>query len=158
MCRVLFGAILLITSCAVAVQAEEKPDPFQALTGRWQRPWVDGKYSPAVLARDGVNMVTPELICLAGDRPRSLIVGGSPPLVYWSPLPYDSHALVTGDGLEKGLLFIVDKRNGGRKLRFEYTLNKETLTITCREKVRAGYWLGDHDISGTWVRFKGTYK
>jgi hypothetical protein len=95
---------------------------------------------------------------IAKDQARRLVVGGSPPLVYWNPWPDHSYDLVAGKGSEKGLLFIVLDKGRGRRLRFEYTLEKDTLTITCKEKVRAGHWLGDCDISGSWVRCNGTYK
>jgi hypothetical protein len=134
-----------------AVRADDAPEPFGALAGGWVRPSVtyDGKKYPHMTwSKDGKDVVYPGLQLIARGKTRSLLVHGAPSLVYWNPGPV-SYDLVVGEGKEKGTLAIAV---GGRKLQFGYTLQRDTLTITGTEKVPAGHWLGDYDISGTWVR------
>jgi hypothetical protein len=156
-----FIVILSLIGPAVAVRADDALEPFGALTGSWMRPsWVvatkDGKdfVVPApVTTKDG-NIVTPGLSVFIDGKTWKLAVGGTPPTVYWNPGPtvYD---LVIPQGAKKGVLAIgVPDRGLKRQVRFEYTLEKDTLTIRCKEKVAAGPWLGDYDISGRWVRVR----
>src|SRR5262245_61598165 len=120
MCRALLGVVSLLAGLAAAAQAGDGPDPLKGLPGQWQRPLVDGLHSFAVPAGDGVNTATPELILGARGEARSLVVGGSPHLVYWNPRPYDTYDLATGKGAEKGRLFLIVDKRSGRRVPFEY--------------------------------------
>ena len=154
--RALFVVVLTLLGPAATLQAEEDRAPFQILAGKWERSLVHGKYSPAVLAKDGVTWVSPELTFFANGQAWSLGVGGTPPTVYWNPGP-SAYDLIIPDGAKKGVLaLVVADRGVKRQVRFEYTLKNDTLTIDCKDKVHAGTWLGDYSISGEWVRFKRT--
>jgi hypothetical protein len=143
----------LVLLTGPAIWADE--GSFEALAGGWGRPpaTCDGKTYPHMhWTRDG-NVVYPGLQFMATGKSRSLLVHGSPALVYWNPGPV-SYNLAVGEGKEKGMLLIEVR---GKKLRFKYAVERDTLTISGTEKVPAGYWLGDYDISGTWVRARSTY-
>jgi len=63
--------------------------------------------------------------------------------------------VAAGGGGGKGELVI---EVGGKKVRIGYTLDKDTLTIVCKDRVPAGKCLGSYNISGIWERFKTTSK
>lgn len=141
--------MLLVLLGGTAIRADDEPKPSRALAGNWQR-------SFGVMDKDGVNIVTPQLRFSDRGKKWSLLVSGTPPTVYWNPLPPMSDLVVPEGAKEGELALIVKDGTGKRQVRFEYTIEKDTLTIRCQEKVPAGPWLGDYDISGKWLRLKAT--
>lgn len=153
------AGILAFIGSLVSGSAAGAPEPFGSLAGGWMRGGVivtkDGKefVVPAPVMKDG-QAITPEMrIFLDGNRWK-LTVGGTPPTVYWNPVP-TVYALEVPAGAKKGVLaIVVTNRGSANPVRFEYTLEKDTLTIRCKETVAAGPWLGDYDISGRWLRVR----
>ena len=62
MSRFLLGVFVLLAG--TAVWADDVPKPFKDLAGQWRRPFD----SPAVFAKDGVNVVSPELRFIAQGK------------------------------------------------------------------------------------------
>lgn len=154
-----FVVVLSLVGPAVAVRPEDAPDPFGALAGGWVRPLVtyDGKMYPHVIWTKDGNVAYAGLQFDVEGKTRKLAVGGNPPIVYWNPGP-PVYNLVVPEGAKKGVLAIaVPDRGLMRQVQFEYTLEKDALTINCKEKVHAGPWLGDYNISGRWVRPQKAY-
>src|SRR5262245_7542205 len=159
MSRVLFVVVLSLIGPAAAVRADDVPEPFRALAGGWVRPWLvttkDGKnlVMPApVTTKDGKDYVVPRLAIFVKGKTGRLVISGTPSIVYWNPGPTE-YDLVVPEGAKEGVLaIVVPDRGVKRQVRFEYTIEKDTLTIVCKEKVPAGPWLGDYNISGRWAR------
>jgi hypothetical protein len=159
MSRVLLVVALSLLGSTAAVRADDAPQPFRALAGGWGRYGVlttkDGKdflVPASVPTQDGKEYVEPGLAFFVKGKTGRLVISGTPSLVYWNPGP-TAYDLVVPAGAKKGeLAMVVPGRGVKREVRFEYTIEKDTLTISCKEKVPAGYWLGDYDISGRWIR------
>lgn len=157
--QLLFVVVLSLLSSATAVRADDAPGPIEALAGGWVRPWVmatkDGEdfvVAAMVPSKDGKTYVTPGLSIVPHGKTGKLVLGGTPSIVYWNPGP-TVHGLVVPEGAKDGELAIAVVDQGlVREVRFTFTLEKDTLTIQCKEKVPAGPWLGAYNISGTWMR------
>lgn len=157
--RALFAVVLSLLSAATAVPADAVPKPLGAIAGGWMRggliPTPDGRnlvIPAAVPTVDGKDVVTPGLRFLVEGKTPRLVVIGIPAMVYWNPGP-NVYDLVVPEGAKEGTLaFVVIDKGLRRQVPFTYTLDKDTLIITCTEKVPAGPWLGDYNISGTWWR------
>lgn len=176
---VLFALVLSLIGLAPAARADDAPEAFGALAGGWGRFVVlhtkegkDFRMRAMVASKDGKDGVFPELRFIGERKAWKLLICGAPGIVYWNPMP-TPHDLVVPEGAKKGELAIVVPnqvaggwwRRGGNSpftavgaspdrglVRFKYTIEKDILTITCKEKVPAGPWLGDYDISGRWAR------
>lgn len=154
-----FVGILAFFGTLVSGSAADAPEPFGPLAGGWMRGAViatkDGKefVVPAPVIKDG-QPVTPVLRIFLDGKKWKLSVGGTPPTVYWNPGP-TVYELVVPAGAKKGVpAIVIPKRGLEGPVRIEYTLEKDSLTIRCKEKVAAGPWLGDYDISGRWLRVR----
>jgi hypothetical protein len=176
--RVLVGVIiLLLVGPAAVAQEDEVPEPFKSLAGGWVRAarTPDGEVIRGSLLtgpnKDGID-VLPELKFVddlkpllrglsPADRRRirqmlggaghwSLVVGAGPVIGSVGPQCYSSHR-ATPDGKSKGTLLL---DVGGKKVRLEYKLEKDTLTIQCNEPLPAGSYIERMNVSGTWVRLR----
>lgn len=159
MTRLLFVVVLSLIGSATAVRADDAPRSFGALAGQWGRYGLlttkEGKefLVPALVpTKDGTGYVVPGLAIFVKGKSGKLIISGTPSIVFWNPGPIE-YDLVVPEGAKEGVLaIIVPDRGLKRQVRFEYTIENGNLMIVCKEKVPAGPWLGDYNISGRWMR------
>lgn len=146
-----FAVVLSLIGSASAVRAEEVAELDEALAGGWMRAGFGES------TKDGTDYVSPTLKFFVEGKSLKMIAGGTPPTVYWNPGP-TVHDLLVPKGAKKGELILVVGRQGvKRQIRFEYTIKQDVLTIICKERVPAGPWLGDYNISGRWLRPAKTF-
>jgi hypothetical protein len=161
----LLATFAFLAVMAVAVRAEDAPDPFKALAGGWRRPLLAPNERADVIAELYFREAAPdavhrELFRLLGKdkgKTRSLVVGGGPVLSIRNVLEeqFVRYDVAVSGGKGKGELSV---EVGGKRVRMAYTLDRDTLTIVTRDRLPAGRYLGKYDISGTWERFGATHK
>src|SRR5262245_36150992 len=156
--RVVFvGLLILVFAGSTAVvRADDLPEPFKPLAGAWVRH----------LSRDGD--VIPELMFVADppEQPRPaevrkilrklgkedvyLVVAVRPAIGSFA-FGRDSSTYAVKAAKTKDVLVLTV---GEKEVPLKYKLDKNTLTIVCKEPVAAGIRRERSDISGTWVRAK----
>src|SRR5262245_51002505 len=154
--------VLAFAGSAAVVRADDVPEPFKSLAGAWVRPrWKAVDLLPPVLAfRRTIDIIPPtrdlslaerrkieKMIFRPSDR-WSLVVGAHP-MLHSCMDCFATHRLTIDQDKPKGELVVVV---GERKVRFQYELRKDVLTISCKESLPAGNYLKHHNISGEWVR------
>jgi hypothetical protein len=146
MFRVFLTVVAVLLGVTPGVRADEVPEELKSLKGQWTR--------MPVKADDGTQEVTPRLTFAFDGKTRLLLIGAGTDVGNLG-LVKDSSSTSYDLGFEKGekkttLTIEVEKK----KFEIEYQLEKDTLKITCKQKVPAGKHLKAFDISGQWKRVK----
>jgi hypothetical protein len=182
MSRILVAMMILVFAALPAVLgADGEPEPFKSLAGTWVRPALgtDGKPIPAsfqsIPGKVGPAVV-PELRFGGNDDPAlkqlGLVVGRWNLVV--GAYPQCGSMSSSGDGSSYAVKVVPEKSKGVlvlavgegkspwdykvREVSLKYKIEKDTLTIECKESLAAGHYLGRYNISGMWVRSQAPAK
>ena len=139
------GVMLLTLVFAIPATspAGDAPPGLKALAGTWSR--------PAVQAADGKGMVVPRLFIKAEGKDWFFNAGAEREMGDEVIIRTARYTLKPKEEGEAVLTMWLDKT---KEIQFRHKIKGDTLTIMCKQKLLAGKFLEEYDISGEWKRSK----